>query len=262
MKKLLLLAAITLGCVHASAQETLTLNTYKGTDLSKYAGKIMNVSVNRYIFNGWNTISLPFSMTKDEVDATFGTDCSLEKLVGVENDGQKVKLNFQNCKEEGIKANVPYILYYTGETGSIKFSAENVLIVDGVSEVTFTAEGTGETVTMGTAKQQTAAQGLYGILAVDNTDAAFVNVDQSSNGFYATRCFVRLSGGNSKLLSTNHLTGKEEGTTSLKGLVAPGERVDVFNVSGVKVASQITEADINRLKKGAYVVKGKTFLVQ
>lgn len=262
MKKLLLLAAITFGYTYASAQGTLALSTYKGTDLTKYVGKTMNVSVNRYIFNGWNTISLPFSMTKEEVDATFGADCKLEKLVGVENDGQKVKLNFQNCKSEGIKANVPYILYYNGETGSLSFSAENVLIVDGVSEVTFTAEGTGETVTMGAAKQQKAAEGLYGILAKDNTEAAFVNVDMTTNGFFATRCFVKLSGGNATLLTTNHLTGTEEGTTSLKGLVAPGELVDVFNLSGVRVAKQVSIADINKLQKGAYVVKGQTILVQ
>lgn len=262
MKKLLLLAAFTFGCTYASAQETLKLSTYKGTDITKYAGKKLNVSVSRYLFNGWNTISFPFSMTEDEVNSAFGADCQLEKLVGVENDGQKVKLNFQKCKAEGIKANVPYILYYTGETGSITFSAENVLIVDGISSVTFTAEGTGETVTMGAAKQQKAAEGLYGILSKDNADAAFVNVDLSTNGFYATRCYIQLSGGNSTLLTTNHLTGTEEGTTSLNGLVAPGERVDVFNVSGVLVASQITIADINKLQKGAYVVKGKTFLVQ
>jgi hypothetical protein len=262
MKKLVLMAVVALGCISASAQGTLTLNTYKGTDISKYAGRTMNVSVNRYIFNGWNTLSLPFSMTENDVNEAFGNDCKLEKLVGVENDGQNVKLNFQNCKSEGIKANTPYILHYTGETGTVQFSAENVLIADGSSTVTFTAEGTGETVTMGAAKQQRAAQGLYGILAKDNAEAAFVNVDATTSGFYATRCYVQLSGGNSTLLSTNHLTGTEEGTTSLSSLVAPGEPVDVFNLSGVKVASKITIADINKLQKGAYVVKGKTVMVQ
>ena len=50
MKKLLLMAAFAIGCISASAQKTLTLSTYKGTDLAKYDGQTMNVSVSRYLF--------------------------------------------------------------------------------------------------------------------------------------------------------------------------------------------------------------------
>ena len=50
MKKLLLMAAFAIGCISASAQKTLTLSTYKGTDLAKYDGQTMNVSVSRYHF--------------------------------------------------------------------------------------------------------------------------------------------------------------------------------------------------------------------
>ena len=262
MKKLLLMAAVTLSSISVSAQGTLTLSTYKGTDISKYAGQTMNVSVNRFIFNGWNTVSFPFSMTEAEVNEAFGNDCKLEKLVGVENDGQNVKLNFQNCKAEGIKANTPYILYYTGETGSIHFSTENALIIDGVSTVTFTAEGTGETVTMGAALQQTASLGLYGILAKDNTEAVFVNVDETTQGFYATRCYVQLSGGNSTLLTTNHISGDGDGTTNIKSITKPGETVNVYNLSGIKVAENISAAEVNNLQKGIYVVKGKKVQVK
>ena len=249
------MAAFALGCISASAQETLTLSTYKGTDLAKYDGKTLNVTVSRYVFNGWNTISLPFAMTAAQVDEVFGSDCKLEKLVGVENDGSNVKLNFQNCKSEGIQANTPYILYYTGEDGTKKFTIDNALIVDGVAESVFTAEGTGEKVKMGTAKKQKAAQGLYGILAKDNKKATFVNVDRTSNGFYATRCYVELSSGNSTLLTTNHI---EEGeATSIQKIAKPGERVKVYNLSGVKVADSI-----DGLKPGIYVIKGKKVAVQ
>ena len=82
MKKLLLMGAFALGCISASAQQNLTLSTYKGTDISKYAGKRMNVTVNRYIFKGWNTISLPFNVSKEQINEVFGNDCRLEKLAG------------------------------------------------------------------------------------------------------------------------------------------------------------------------------------
>lgn len=255
MKKLLLMAALALGCISASAQNKLTLSTYQGTDLTKYDGQTMDVTVNRYLFKGWNTISLPFAMTEAQVNEAFGSDCKLEKLVGVENDGLEVKLNFQDCKAEGIKANMPYILYYTGENGSKKIEAENALIENGVSKVVFTAAGTGETVTMAAAQQQMEPEGLYGILAKDNSEAAFVNAANSTNGFYATRCYVQMSNGTSKLLKTNHLAAGE--TSSIKSIAQADEQVAVYNLSGVKVAESI-----EGLQPGIYVVKGKTVVVK
>ena len=206
MKKLLLLAAFALGCISASAQKTLTLSTYKGTDLAKYDGQTLNVSVSRYLFTGWNTISLPFAMSEDQVNEVFGSDCKLEKLVGVENDGVDVILNFQDCKKEGIKANTPYILNYTGENGTKQFTTENALIVNGIASLVFTAEGTGEKITMAAAQQQTEPQGLYGILAKDNSEAAFVNASETANGFYATRCYVKMENGNAGYASLSAVT--------------------------------------------------------
>ena len=253
MKKLLLLAAFALGCISASAQKTLTLSTYKGTDLAKYDGQTLNVSVSRYLFTGWNTISLPFAMSEDQVNEVFGSDCKLEKLVGVENDGVDVILNFQDCKKEGIKANTPYILNYTGENGTKQFTTENALIVNGIASLVFTAEGTGEKITMAAAQQQTEPQGLYGILAKDNSEAAFVNASETANGFYATRCYVKMENGNSKMLKTVHIGD----AASIKSVVNANEKVEVFNLSGVKVADSI-----EGLEPGIYVVKGKTVFVK
>ncbi|MBO4673454.1 MAG: hypothetical protein J5616_03805 [Bacteroidaceae bacterium] len=254
MKKLLLMAAFALGCISMSAQETMTLSTYKGTDLAKYAGKKMNVSVSRYVFKGWNTISLPFALSETQVNEVFGSDCKLERLVGVEKDGVNVKLNFQNCKSEGIQANIPYILHYTGENGSKKFTAENVVIAEDEASISFTAEGTGETVTMGAVKFQQQAKGLYGILAKDNAEASFVNVDETTNGFYATRCFVRLSNGNATILTTNHIA---DDVASIKAVAKTNEKVDVYNLSGVKVADSLMG-----LQKGIYMIKGKKIMVK
>ena len=249
------MAALALGCISASAQKNLTLSTYQGTDLEKYDGQTMNVTVNRFLFTGWNTISLPFAMTEAQVNEAFGSDCRLEKLVGVENDGFDVKLNFQDCKVEGIKPNTPYILFYSGENGSKKIVAENAIIESGISKVVFTAEGTGETVTMAAAQHQTNPEGLYGILAKNNSEAAFVNAAVSTNGFYATRCYVQMSNGTSTLLKTNHLAANE--TTNIQSVAQDDEQVAVYNLSGVKVAESIVG-----LQPGIYVVKGKTVMVK
>jgi len=260
MKKLFFIAALALGCVTASAQKTLSLSTYSGTDLTKYDNKTMNVYVSRYIFKGWNTISLPFNVSKEQLNEVFGSDCRLEKLAGVESDGMDIKMNFVDCKEEGIKANVPYILNYTGETANKSFTVENATIVNSEASVSFTVANTGETVTFGAAQKHQSADGLYGILAKDNADAAFVNVDNTSTGFYATRCFIKLSSGNSTMLTSKHFTQSE--ITSINSIVKGNEKVDVYNVSGNLVAKSATAQEISNLSSGVYVVKGKKIMVK
>lgn len=258
MKKFYLIAAMAVATLTANAQEKLTLSTYNGTNITKFDGKVCNVTVNRYVFSGWNTISLPFNLTEQELNETFGSNCRLEKLVGAGQNGQTMTLNFQDCKAEGLQANVPYILYYTGENANKKISKEAV-VTDDRAELTFIA-GT-ETVTMGTAKAHIDGKGLYGILARDNAQAQFVKVDNASNGFYATRCFVRLSSGNSMRLVTNHLAAGE--TTGISTIAKNGELVDVYNTSGVRVATKISASQASsKLQPGIYVVKGQKVMVK
>lgn len=259
MKRFYFIAAFVISAFTANAQQTLNLSTYSGTNLEKYDNKTLNVSINRYVFNGWNTISLPVDVSTDELNEVFGNDCKLEKLIGVENVNGKVKLNFQDCKAEGIKANTPYILYISGETGTKKISIPNALVQDEEASVSYTVKGTNEVVTMSCAKKQTAAKGLYGVLAKDNTEATFVNVDDVKNGFYATRCFIQLSSGNDKVLTTNHIAAGD--VSGIENLTNEDEVVDVYNISGIKVASQIKVSEVKKLPKGVYVVKEQKILV-
>lgn len=257
MKKFYVIAMMALATLTASAQ-SLTISTYAGTDVTKHNGQTKNVNINRYLFKGWNTICLPFSMTAEEVTETFGTDCKLETLVGVENDGANIKLNFQDCKSTGLEANHPYILYYNKESKSVKFTAEKT-IKSGKASISFNDEN-GVEVTFSGTSQKKNAEGLYGILAKDNAEAEFVNVDNTTSGFYATRCYVQLSTGNNTILKTNHIAAGD--ITAIKNVVKAGERVDVYNISGVKVASNATISDVNKLNKGVYVVKGKKIAVK
>lgn len=259
MKKFYLIASIVCCTLSATAQKTLNLSTFNGTNIEKYAGTTCNVSVSRYVITGWNTISLPFAVSETVLNEVFGSNCKLERLVGIENDGTELKLNFQDCKARGIEPNIPYILYYSGETGTKKIYVENALVQAGESALTFNAEGTGETVTMAAAQKKTEAVGLYGVLAVDNADAKFVNTDAISTGFLATRCYVQLSSGNAKALSTNHIGGE---VASIAQIAREHKLVDVYNLSGVRVATQIPVAEIQNLQKGIYVIGDKKVLVK
>lgn len=257
MKKFYLIVVMALASLTSFAQ-TVNISTYEGTDVTKHEGKTKNVVLNRYLFKGWNTICLPFSMTAEEVAATFGDDCRLEALVGVENDGTDIKLNFQDCKANGLEANKPYILYFNKDSKTVKFIGEKKL-KSGKASISFN-DGEGVKVTFAGASSKKNAEGLYGILAKDNAEAAFVNVDNSTNGFYATRCYVQLSTGNSSMLKTNHIGAGD--VTAINSVVRGNELVDVYNVSGVKIASKASIDEINALNKGVYVVKGKKIAVK
>ena len=123
MKKLFCIIALAGIALTAWSQKPLRLSTYNGTSVERYDGQQCDVTADRYLFTGWNTISLPFAMTEQELDEALGQGVKLERLVGVTQQGNEIVLNFQDCKAEGINANQPYILYYPGETSSKKFIA-------------------------------------------------------------------------------------------------------------------------------------------
>lgn len=249
-------ALCTAGTVNA---QTLYLSTYAGTDLARYDNKTINVKVNRYVFNGWNTISLPFDLSEAQIEEAFGDDCRLEALVGVENNAGTICLNFQDCKAEGIKANTPYILHYTGENTTKQIVADGALVRNNPATVSFT-DYAGTKVTFAGAQKQTASDGLYGILARDNSEAAFVNVSGMANGFYATRCFIEVEGMERPLLTINHLDGGQ--ATGINGVLRNGEKADVYSVGGSRIATNATASQISAFPTGVYVVNGKKVVVK
>ncbi len=259
MKKYYLIAIMALSVLAVNAQQKLSLSTYKGTNIEKYAGEECAVTSYRTLFTGWNTICLPFAMEESELNETFGSDCKLERLVAVESTGNSLTLNFQDCKSHGIEANVPYILYYTGETKTQKI-AKTATIVAGDPSLTFIARGNGEAVTMRGAQTHITGEGMYGILAKDNSEATFTKVDANTSGFYATRCFIEVSGVAPQTLLTRHLGAGD--VLSIRDIVRTNERVDVYTLSGAMVGSQMSSKDLKTLQPGIYVVNGQKVAVK
>jgi DNA integrity scanning protein DisA with diadenylate cyclase activity len=183
----------------------------------------------------------------------------LEQLVGVESNGSSIVLNFQDCKEGGIQAGKPYILHYTGQTMS-KRIAKTAVINANYTALQFADQKTGTIVTMSGVKEQKEGKGLYGILVRDNAEAAFTSADVATNGFYATRCFIELSSGNDTQLITRHLAAGE--ISGIADIVASNQIVDVYNISGMKVASGISASQVSKLQPGVYVINGQKVLVR
>ena len=258
MKKFYIIALTAALSLTASAQKKLYVSTYNGTNVEKYDGTICDVTVNRYMFTGWNTVALPFDVTEEELNETFGNDCRLEKLVSVENVGNDIQLNFQDCKAEGMTANMPYILYFTGEPCN-KTLTKEACVKGGQAAIALTTQR-GESVVMSGVQAKTAGIGFWGILAKDNAEAKFAKVDGSLSGFLATRCYIQLQSETALRLITNHVAAGE--TTSINAIAKNGEKVDVFTLGGQKVAAGINANAVNSLQPGIYVVKGQKVLVK
>lgn len=256
MKKLYLIAALTACTLAASAQQAFTLSTIGGTDLSRYDGQECRVTTHRYVFTGWNTIALPFALSEAELNDLFGADCRLERLVAAEEEGSCVRLDFVDCKAEGLAASVPYILHYAGEPKSVKIAKTAVVSADEAS-VSVVAKGSGEIITMACADRQTASSGLYGVLAAANDEATFVRMSDDKKIFYATRCYIERQ--NDTELKTNHI---KEFATGIEGTCAEAKLVDVYTLGGTLVAAGIRAAEVSQLPADIYIVGGQKVLVK
>ncbi len=258
MKKLFCMIALAGFAVTAWSQTSLKLSTYNGTSVARYDGQQCDVTADRYLFNGWNTISMPFAMSEQEIEDVLGEGVRLERLVGVSQQGTEIVLNFQDCKAEGIRANTPYILYYPGETGTKKLHV-NATVENKQSKVTMST-GYGVDVTMGGTAVKTDGKNLYGILVVNNSDANFTYIDNDQAFFYATRCYISIPGEQQFTLKANHLAAGE--VTGINEIAADSDIVDVYNVLGVRMAHNIKAGEVNNLTPGIYVVKGRKILVK
>lgn len=82
--------------------------TSTATSLGDHAGKICKTTViNRTFTAGeWNTICLPFSLTKDELQAKFGDDVVLMEYKSIANN----QMLFAEVADKRLAAGVPYLI--------------------------------------------------------------------------------------------------------------------------------------------------------
>lgn len=230
--------------VQLAAQKKVYLSSYSGTNVEKYLGQTVDVMLSRQIFNGWNTVCLPFSLSTIEVNELFGESCKLETLTDVSVNGSVFVLNFTDVKDAGIIAGKPYLLYYTGPNKNVVMNCEHKELTNELTPITINGVSF-----IGT-QNHIDAQGHYGILAIDNKDAQFVAVDNTLSGFYSTRCYIDYIGGTSAKFVTVH----NQTPTSLNTISDyTTTDAEIYNINGQK---------INSAQKGVNIVNGKKVLVK
>ena len=95
MKGILKKMAIVAGCFAFSAAmmaqtKALYLSSVEGTNVAQYDGQTRNVTLYRSVYNGWNTLCVPFNMTTEELNSAFGASCKLETLAAMTRNGDVI----------------------------------------------------------------------------------------------------------------------------------------------------------------------------
>jgi len=257
MKGILKKLAVVAGCFAFSAAmmaqtKALYLSSVEGTNVSQYDGQTRNVTMYRTMYKGWNTFSVPFSMTTEELEAAFGADCKLEALSTIKSNGDVIDLFFTDVKAKGIKANHQYLLYYTGENKSVKVVANETKIESAESASQFFSDGNASLSFNGATKHIQANENdvMYGIYVKDNAESAFTKVTPETSGFYATRCYLTVNGVSNPTFRAHH---NVDPATAINTLKNEASNDDVYNLNGVRQ---------NGLQKGMNITKGQKVIVK
>ena len=147
-------------------------NIYASTpklDMELMQKSDQTVQLNRYFFAGYNTLCLPFSLTGDQM-AAAAKDLKIERLAGIQQEGQTLNLYFVDCTADGIQAGVPYLIY----SPTAQYLRDN----------------NGNTITFGSAWESIEKVGRYGIPAkqdVTPLQAILVRTNADKT-FLPTRC--------------------------------------------------------------------------
>ena len=107
------------------------------------------VQLNRYFFAGYNTLCLPFSLTGDQM-AAAAKDLKIERLAGIQQEGQTLNLYFVDCTADGIQAGVPYLIY-SPTAQYLRVKNSEALNFDNELKAVRMSDNNGNTITFGSA---------------------------------------------------------------------------------------------------------------
>lgn len=194
----------------------------------------------------WNTLCLPFSLTAEQITATFGEGTLITEFSDVEGS----VMTFTNATS--IEAGKPYLFK----------PADNVkspVVFEGVA-----ISGSDAEMIIGTTNGDYAFAGTYGTYDME-TDGSEVFITTSgtlsypaagSNRMKGMRAYIILpASSNAKAFSLN-IGGESTGIENIDGGMLNGNAT-VYNLNGQKMSS-----DMNSLAKGLYIVNGKKMIVK
>lgn len=191
------------------------------------------VTLNRTIKEGVNTLVLPFSMTQAEVESTFGTGSKVYVADAYEADKQNLKFT----THDGISANMPCLLKAT--VAGTSYTLADRTIVAGNPELV-----TNGSVTM-TGTYAASVPVPYGSYIISG--GKIYNVD-SDVTLKNTRAYITLTSSTARVLSMSFDDGTTTGIATMENGQLNIETGVIYDLSGRVVKNPA---------KGIYVINGK-----
>lgn len=212
--------------------------------------KVADVTLNRTLTTHWNSIVLPFAVSKEQIAAQFGEGTVVAAYKDATVGETSTTLNFEVVEE--MQANVPYLIKpiqagdtYTFEGVAIK-PADNLEAGEG--EIKFVGN-------YENGKQLT--EGNYFIDANRNLFYS-ANGTETMKAFRAIFVSTAAAPAKAMFFSIRGNSGETTGIEDVKTLA--GKTFDVYSIDGMLVRKNAT--NLNGLAKGVYVVNGKKYIAK
>ena len=205
--------------------------------ISANDGKIVNVTLNRKITEGFNTVVLPFDLNAEQVQTLFGTDAKVYAFSENSDDPEDVTVSFNTVAEGTIAANQPVLVDAT------QASTSNSIM--GVT-VAYDAEplATGRNVDF---------VGLYAPTTVPENDyfiaQGAIYKSKGETSIKSFRAFLKTKTGVAGIKL--YIDDVEDGIQTLSDANENGE--NIYNVAGQRMS---------KTQKGINIVNGKKVIVK
>ena len=240
---------------------TKTLKDYNYTEENKIT---TNIKLHRTIKSGqWNTVCLPFAMTKEEVESTFGAGTTVEEFESCEYNSatSSYTLKFKTSEDGGIKAGTACLLKPGVATTETIFSIKDrqISCTGDVPAGTIvqTSDGNYQINCQGSYNKQTIGEDKYTseeIYIINGNKVYRVNSNVLMRGF---RCYFICSGGTSSSAPVfgNASIEHDDGTTTSLELIETDSMNDdkIYDIVGRRQAA---------LQKGIMIIGGKKKVVR
>ena len=212
------------------------------------------VTLDRYLYSGWNTFCVPFALTQAQLEEAYGSGAVAKYLSDVTTDGAAATLHFTPEEGGGIEANKAYLLYLTADVTEAKTFSGVTLQPAGDCTTTVRADNGGDYTFQGiltpTALETNDRQyflnsaGTYFVLPLDNTSQ-----------LKATRAYIIVPKAAGSAQGRQYSFDFNGTTTAIDNVTVSGmEDGAWYTISGIRV---------NRpAAKGVYIHNGRKVIVK
>ena len=224
-------------------------------DVEQFENTDQTVQLGRYLFAGYNTLCLPLSLSAEQLESA-AKSLKVERLAGIQQEGETLNLYFVDCTAEGIQAGVPYLVY-SPTSQNMAVRSTNVLGYDPELKAVCLTDGRGNAVTFCSSWESIEKAGRYGIPAqqdVTPLESVLVRTEADKT-FLPTRCGFTWDeqAATARELKIRHAGSMGELTAILGTVQDDSAEGDYYNLQGQKISKDA---------KGIRIQEGKKTLVK